>query len=126
MKATDSQNTSAGDIIRRQLAARLPIVLLAAAALVILCVTAVPKAAKTGGSYAVYSLLLIAAWLVLTVKWAVQFFLLLRRYRSGANLDKPKSERVFGIVMTALFVLLAAASFAVYMAAAKAGALPNQ
>ena len=62
-----------------------------------------------------YSLLLIAAWLVLTVKWKVQLALTVRRFRSGGGLGKTPFERAFGIGMTVLAVLLAAASFLVYM-----------
>ncbi len=112
-------------IIKQQLAARIPLVIAAAAGLVYLLVSAVPRAVQRGGSFCLYSLLLVAAWLVLTAKWTVRLILLIRRFRAGSDPGKTRAERIFGVAATILAVLLAAASFAVYMIAQKSGSLPK-
>jgi|GEM_PF-3782189 hypothetical protein len=124
MEQTEREKNAAerAEVIRRQLISRLPLAAVALVGLIYLLIVVVPKAAERGGDYALYSLLLAAAWLVLTVKWIVQLILLFRRYRAGAMLEKTKAERFFGIVTTVLALLLFAASFAVYMVAGKSGA----
>lgn len=124
MEQTDKEKNTAerADVIRRQLASRLPLAVISVVGLVYLLITVVPRAAGKGGSYALYSLLLAAAWLVLTVKWIAGTVLLFRRYRADAILEKSRPERIFGIVTTVLALLLAAASFAVYMIAGRNGA----
>lgn len=102
-------------VLKRRLAAQIPLAVFACAGLIGLLAAVLPRAVERGGSYMLYSLLLIAAWLVLTVKWKVQLALTVRRFRSGGGLEKTPFERVFGIGMTVLAVLLAAASFLVYM-----------
>ena len=105
---------------RQKLVTMIPLAVFALAALVVLLVSSVPGAAEKGGGALAYTLLFVGAWFVLTLKWQLQLAFAVRRFRAGGDLQKTRFERVLGVVMTVLAILLAAASFAVFMLTEKA------